>query len=526
MRGEFLLQFFALGNAVLERHEGIERLAFDVVRHGRDGGFGDFGVAHQRALHFRRADAMAGDVHHVIYAAEQPVITIGIHAAAVTGEIHVLERREIGVHEAMMVAPRRAHDAGPRFFDAELAALVQLAFGAIVAQDHRLHAEESAAGAAGFERVRAGQGGDEMSAGLGLPPGIHDGAALAADVLVIPQPRLGIDRFADGAEDAQRAEIIFRRPFIAEPDECANRGGRGVKGIHLELLDNFPEASGVGISGHALEHQRGAAVAKRAVNDVAVTRHPADVGGAEINVALVDVENVFVRERAPEQITGSAMDDAFRFAGRAARVEDEQIILRVQFFRRTFRRRLRHQVVIPHVADGNDVARFVRALDHDDVLDAWRMFQRRVGEFLELNVFARPQRDVGGDEQLAFGIVDAPGQRVRAEAAEDHRMNRADARTAKHRDGGFGNHRHVNRHAVAFLDAERFQDVREFADLRVQFRVGDALHVLFRLTLPDDGGLVAARFEVAIQAVDGEIELAVFKPGVLDLPRVRVPSIF
>ena len=90
--GQFLFQFFAFGNSVLQRHEGVERLAFDVVRHGRDGGFGDFRMAHERALDFRRADAMAGDVHDVVHAAEQPVIAVGIHAAAVAGEIHVLER--------------------------------------------------------------------------------------------------------------------------------------------------------------------------------------------------------------------------------------------------------------------------------------------------------------------------------------------------------------------------------------------------------------------------------------------------
>ena len=142
MRGEFLFQFFAFGDAVLQRHERVERLALDVVRHGRDGGFGHFRMAHERALHFRRADAMAGDVHHVVHAAEQPVIAVGIHAAAVAGEIHVLERGKIGVDETVMVAPRRAHDARPRLLDAELAAFVRLAFAAVVAQHHRLDAEE------------------------------------------------------------------------------------------------------------------------------------------------------------------------------------------------------------------------------------------------------------------------------------------------------------------------------------------------------------------------------------------------
>ena len=114
-------------------------------------------MAHERALDFRRADAMAGDIDHVVHAAEQPVIAVGIHAAAVAGEIHVLEGGEIGVHEAQMVAPRCAHDAGPGFLDAELAAFVGRAFGAVVAQHHRLDAEKRLAGAAGFQGVDAGQ---------------------------------------------------------------------------------------------------------------------------------------------------------------------------------------------------------------------------------------------------------------------------------------------------------------------------------------------------------------------------------
>ena len=59
----------------------------------------------------------------------------------------------------------------------------------------------------------------------------------------------------------------------------------------------------------------------------------------------------------------------------------------------------------------------------------------------------------------------------------------------------------------------------------MQLRVGDALHFLFRLALPDNGGLLAARLEMAVEAVDGEVELAVLKPGVLDLPRGGVPVV-
>src|SRR5688572_31760809 len=49
----------------------------------------------------------------------------------------------------------------------------------------------------------------------------------------------------------------------------------------------------------------------------------------------------------------------------------------------------------------------------------------------------------------------------RREAAEHDRVNRADARASEHRDRRVRNHRHVDRDAVAFLDAEPFQRVRE-----------------------------------------------------------------
>jgi hypothetical protein len=63
----------------------------------------------------------------------------------------------------------------------------------------------------GFERGDAGQRGDHDGAGLGLPPGVDDRAAVAADVLAVPHPRLGVDRLADRAEDPQRGQVELRR---------------------------------------------------------------------------------------------------------------------------------------------------------------------------------------------------------------------------------------------------------------------------------------------------------------------------
>ena len=65
----------------------------------------------------------------------------------------------------------------------------------------------------GLVGSRAGQRSDHDAPGFGLPPGIDDRAAFAADDLVIPDPGFGIDRFAHRAEQAQRAKVMFLRPF-------------------------------------------------------------------------------------------------------------------------------------------------------------------------------------------------------------------------------------------------------------------------------------------------------------------------
>ena len=103
-------------------------------------------------------------------------------------------------------------------------------------------------------------------------------------------------------------------------------------------------------------------------------------------------------------------------------------------------------------------------------------------------------------------------------------MNRPDARAAQHGHRGLGNHRHINRHAITLFDPLRLQHIGKFANIRMQFPVGDAPHIVLRLALPDDRHLVArGRLEMPIQAVGGHIELAILKPRMLHLARVGVP---
>ncbi len=81
---------------------------------------------------------------------------------------------------------------------------------------------------------------------------------------------------------------------------------------------------------------------------------------------------------------------------------------------------------------------------------------------------------VGGDEQRGLGVLDAAGQGLGREAAEDDRVRRADARAGEHGDGQLRDHGHVDGDPVAGLDAQLEEGVGGLLDLAVEVGVGEA----------------------------------------------------
>ena len=156
-----------------------------------------------------------------------------------------------------------------------------------------------------------------------------------------------------------------------------------------------------------------------------------------------------------------------------------------------------------------------------------QLLERLVGVLLERDRPAAAHALVGGDDELGVGVDDAAGEAVGREAAEHHRMHRADARARQHGVGGLGDHRQVDGDAVALLDAVGLEHVGELADALVQLAVGDLLVVGGVVALPDDRDLVGARLQVPVDAVGRDVERAVLVPfdrdvvgrvgGVLDL---------
>jgi len=129
---------------------------------------------------------------------------------------------------------------------------------------------------------------------------------------------------------------------------------------------------------------------------------------------------------------------------------------------------------------------------------------------------------VAGEHHAALGVLYAVGDALGAEAGEDHRVDGADARAGQHGDGELGDHGHVDADAVALLGAVALEHVGVLAHLFVQLAVGVADEAFAGIVrLPDQRELVAALFQVAVQAVLCDVELAADEP--LHLGLVEVP---
>src|SRR5690606_16920841 len=114
---------------------------------------------------------------------------------AVAGEIELAAELvgEVALVKAFLIAPDGADHRWPRLLDDEQATLPPRQFVASLVDDGGLDAGERQRAGTRHQRRDTGQWGDDVAAGFGLPEGIHDRAALAADVLVVPHPGFGID---------------------------------------------------------------------------------------------------------------------------------------------------------------------------------------------------------------------------------------------------------------------------------------------------------------------------------------------
>src|SRR5918998_6603979 len=190
---EFLDEIVGAFAVAFENDVGHDGLTLVLVVAPDDGGLGHALVGDERALDLHRADAVPGDVHHVVYPARDGVVAVLVALGPVLDEVLVAEPLPVGFAEALGILVDGAQHAGPRFGDDQVA-LARALYGIVfLVVDVDGDAGEGPRGAAWLGRGQAGEGRDHDRAGLRLPPRVHDRAPAPADVLVVPLPRPRVD---------------------------------------------------------------------------------------------------------------------------------------------------------------------------------------------------------------------------------------------------------------------------------------------------------------------------------------------
>ena len=163
------------------------------------------------------------------------------------------------------------------------------------------------------------------------------------------------------------------------------------------------------------------------------------------------------------------------------------------------------------------------ALDDDQGVDVGALVEGGIGVLLQGHVTAAADALVGSDDDAAVGVEDAVAQGVGGEATKDDGVDGADAGTGEHGHRRLGDHGQIDADPVTLLDALGLEDIGQFADVGVQFAIGDLLVDVGIVGLPDDGDLIATAVQVPVQAVVGDVELATLEP--LDIEVVGVVAV-
>ena len=186
---------------------------------------------------------------------------------------------------------------------------------------------------------------------------------------------------------------------------------------------------------------------------------PTHICHAREDVALTVVEDVLMRHRCKKQVPGRRMGDAFGFAGGTRGIQQEQNVFAVYWHGWAIRTAGGDGLMPPNVAAFAHGDGAAGAAMHDHGADIRAVSEGCIGGAFKRHRLRSAQTFVGSDQHPAIRIEDAITHRLSAEAAEDHAVDRANTGTGQHRHRCLGNHRQVDRDAVALFDAPALEDI-------------------------------------------------------------------
>ena len=213
------------------------------------------------------------------------------------------------------------------------------------------------------------------------------------------------------------------------------------------------------------------------------------------------------------KVAARGVQNTLRGTGRTRCIENEERIFRVHLFGFAISRGFGHGVIPPDVFTVVPVAfnLVADAFHHDDFFDRGAFFNSRVRVGFLGNSLGAAEGAIAGDQNFRSGVFDTISERLGAEAAEYYAMNGADTCAGQKTDRQFGDHRKEETDTIAFFNSVVLEYVGELANLLVQLLVGKSSFFAGLIAFPDQADLIAALFQMTVQAVVRNIKLAAFK---------------
>ena len=226
------------------------------------------------------------------------------------------------------------------------------------------------------------------------------------------------------------------------------------------FFDQLPPNTTIRSGGQALVHQRGHAGQERAVDDVAVAHHPADVAGGEIHLPRLAFKNMLHAGGQGHRIAAGVALHTLGLAGGARGVQGVADVAALYPHAGHLGVQLRlTQGSVVVVTSGHHGEGTQATVDHQYrgrfVLAKLNglVQQRFVGHH-----FAPARTRIGTDDELGRGVFYARRQRMRRKPAKHHRMDGTNANTGQHGKRRLGDHGHVYQHAVTLAHAQALQN--------------------------------------------------------------------
>ena len=195
-----LEQLIRAFDACLQAHKSDDRLSLDLMRTPHHSSLSHCLVRDKCTFNLGSAESVARDIEHIIEPSDDGEIPLLVTDGTVTSGIHTGVVTPVSILIAFFITVNRTQHTWPWLADDQPATFVRLTLLAFFIKNGGINAKERHGGSTRPDRRATRHRRNHDGTGLGLPPGVNDRAAAAADLIVIPHPCLRVDRFTDGSE--------------------------------------------------------------------------------------------------------------------------------------------------------------------------------------------------------------------------------------------------------------------------------------------------------------------------------------